>query len=253
MNLLNFNPILFQPEMVKANLDGFKTETRRTTGLDAVNKNPDAYAFMGLDKDPSYVIGVDKWDNDVVKDFKGLYAEFELTNADFEEYRNIKCPYGQPGDILWVRETYATANGEYVYKADYSEERINHPRNKGIWKPSIHMPKEACRIFLLLKEVKIERLLDITEASAQAEGVEKSRLLGYGKLGEQSYREGFFNLFICINKVKDFSNYNPWLWVLKYEVISLSGISSAIKYLSKKHHFDYWMVKESFEKFLKRA
>jgi hypothetical protein len=216
--LLNFHPILFQPEMVKANLDGRKTETRRV-----IKPQPDDTRAKGKNVKTvaDYFTGVPE---------KGK-AYYWKANGSWNSSEPFKCPYGQPGDILWVRETWAPALGDYAYKADYSESVIKEERNKGLWKPSIHMPKEACRMFLLLKEVKVERLHDITEESAIAEGVlskvvdaeNKTNyyydyLLKRYKPGMSAYMS-FLSLWQSING-EDSWQQNPWLWVLKYEVLT---------------------------------
>lgn len=265
MNLLKFHPILFQTEMVQANLAGNKTQTRRTTGFNYINENPDAWIYTGTDIDPTYIIGEEKWGGDKLKDYKGLYAEFEA-NSDFDFYQNIKCPYGQPGDILWVRETwkpiYYIPNG-YTYKANA------HPQmpKKG-WKPSIHMPKEACRIFLLLKEVNVERLQDISEEDAKAEGVKLSgsgrKYLNYRDNRSRvtqfvfncdTAKESFKTLWWEINGFRDepFAWFkNPYVWVLKYEVLATNGTNHLWASLFNKG-FDGGMIDKSIKEFLKTA
>lgn len=123
----------------------------------------------------------------------------------------IKCPY-EVGDILWVRETF-TNSEEYpfiFYKADADDVSIK-------WKPSIFMPKSACRLFLQVKSVRVERLQDITEEDAIAEGAKHGRFYGLGQIGG-SIREGFFELWETINR-KGSVNKNPWVWVIEFEKI----------------------------------
>jgi hypothetical protein len=133
--------ILFNTPMVQAILDGRKTQTRRLLssphGFDVLWKMEGDLAIFNEEDTPLNVI--------------------------------VKATY-QPGDILYVRETWAeSAMLEYFYKAN-GDERIQ-PTIK--WKPSIHMPKAAARIFLKVTAVKAERLQDITEADAIAEGIEE--------------------------------------------------------------------------------
>jgi hypothetical protein len=188
--LLNFHPILFQPEMVKANLAGRKTETRRLNGLDTINERPDDWHFVHLSIDHN----------------NKLFAHFQKGHGRLA----IPCPYGQPGDILWVRENFAKVKDNYfIYQANKHQQSM-------VWKPSIHMPKEACRMFLLLKEVKIERLQDITEESAIAEGYHNNQDV-------QSPYLWYRNLWVTIKGLENWLQ-NPWLWVLKYEVLSTTGI-----------------------------
>ena len=134
--------ILFNTDMVKAVLDGRKTQTRR------IVKEPIESSF-----------------------FKNEKQNIKLG------HRWVNCPYGQPGDRLWVRETWADLrytgfDNPFAYKATTSGEGDLIRGEYGIkWKPSIHMPREACRLVLDITDVRVERLQDITEDDAQAEGV----------------------------------------------------------------------------------
>ncbi len=129
-------PILFSTEMVQAILAGRKTQTRRV-----IKPQPQAAQFEKL-----------------------LFDGRELTKNSFLNY----CPYGQPGDVLWVRETFATGlhSGLFYFKA-------NGEKASGTskWKPSIHMPKAAARIWLEITNVRVERLQDITQDDAVSEGI----------------------------------------------------------------------------------
>lgn len=147
-------PILFNTETVLA-IDGdTKTETRRTRGLKELNEDPEKWKFHDKAPNGNFVFS---------KKQSGLVA-------------SIRCPYGEPGDYLYVRETWMWAfdwdNGG-VDKNDFYY-RAGHPASDpqpSAWKPSIHMPKEAARIWLQIVEVRIERLRDITEDGARCEGV----------------------------------------------------------------------------------
>ena len=123
-------PILFSTPMVEAILKGTKTMTRRNI------------KGMAL-----------KWLND----------EFSPEFVSDEE--NKLCPYGQVGDVLWVRETWENYQGSYNYKAG----KYGLLGEK--WKPSIHMPKEACRIRLKITDIRAERLHDMPFDDIQKEGV----------------------------------------------------------------------------------
>lgn len=128
----------------------------------------------------------------------------------------------QPGDILWVRETFyhayatTTVNGlEYVlentyyYKADYPSDKLNPP-----WKPSIFMPREAARIFLRVTNVRVERLSEITEEDAIAEGIR----IGIGGMPYFSCREAFAALWNSLNAKRGYGwDSNPWVWVISFE------------------------------------
>ena len=183
-------PILFSTEMVSALLDGRKSMTRRVckhqhwshSELVAVNHN-------------------------------GITQKVD---------RNVSCPYGSVGDVLWVRETWAPALGDYAYKADYSEYTLNLQKNKGLWKPSIHMPKKAARIFLRVMGVRVERLWDITNSNAITEGVEciepdesyKDYESNFGQYA--TARGSFSSLWVKINGQKSWDA-NPWVWVISFE------------------------------------
>lgn len=120
------------------------------------------------------------------------------------------CPYGQTGTTLWVRETwriqkYSFADAdrnksEYQYRADFSEETQNSVQ----WKPSIFMPREACRIFLKVISIKVEKLQEITEEDARKEGV----------TGENA-RDEFQKLWGNINGPESW-DCNPWVWVVHF-------------------------------------
>lgn len=145
-------PILFSAPMVRAILDGRKTQTRRVA---KPVKHPDlgnvyAPGVLVLEREPQHVI-------------------------------DRACPYGQPGDRLYVRETWAQPTtldpGPTFYRADYPDNVLgkyeNLPPAEAItWKPSIHMPRALSRILLEINGVRVERLNDCSEADAQAEGVE---------------------------------------------------------------------------------
>lgn len=141
--------IIFSTDMVKAILEG-KTQTRRTWGLDEINKHPEAWC------DPKNI--ADNWWR-----FESVY--------DSGEFLVVKCPYGQVGDRLWVKETWRNlGNNEVseprpIYKADYL---LNSNQFK--WKSPRFMPRWASRIDLEITEVRAERLQEISEEDAEAEG-----------------------------------------------------------------------------------
>lgn len=199
-------PILFNTEMVRAILDGRKTVTRRLVKF-LSRKNPNWTGY--------------------VKDGLMLYNG-----------RNEPCikkaPY-QPGDILYVRESYSELSFGYVYKAD--GENIDHLGNVIKWHPSIHMPKEAARIWLKVTDVRVERLQDMKPVDVIKEGAYPDCwdcLNTYGESGSQCcYRteeqcsqcdevmmewEKLWNSTI---KKSDLSCYgwdaNPWVWVIEFE------------------------------------
>ena len=175
-------PILFNTEMVRAILEGRKTVTRRSVKF-------------GRGQNP-------KWSG-YVPDGDVLYGSNNIPAA--------KAPC-QAGDVLWVRETWTSVpDGSYVYKAS-----VECPDAwRGTWHPSIHMPKEAARIFLQVKEVRVERLQEMTLKDAAMEGMD--------------LQGPMFTKFVEVwnstvpkhpNKFKRYPYYwedNPWVWVISFE------------------------------------
>jgi hypothetical protein len=150
--------------------------------------------------------------------FHGIY------DADagvlFDETKVYECPYGQPGDRLWVRETWryadmAPRSRRVEFKADG-----DHP-GPFPWKPSIHMPRWASRIMLEVTGVRVERLQEITEKGARAEGCH-----GMGSNGDAEFPpegiisavEDFRDLWDSINESRGFGwDKNPWVWVVEFK------------------------------------
>ena len=182
-------PILFNTEMVKAILDGRKTMTRRIIKPQPINGRMTAAGF--LKAIPEHM----DWGGKVVKP-----------------------PY-QPGDILYVRETFCpydvdhVINGvKYAYKADSTPGSEETRKAYGYkWKPSIFMPKEAARVFLRVIGVKAERLQDITDEEAEKEGCNDAT----------STAMGFSYVWDSTVKKVDLDKYgwgaNPWVWVYEFE------------------------------------
>lgn len=195
-------PILFSGPMVRAILTGRKTQTRRIL---KPQRDRDGFLFG-----PDYVAN-----------------EFQYGD------NTVRCPYGQPGDRLWVREawTHCDRCGRTDYQAD-----VNKPRNcrhcdasLGNWKPSIHMFREASRITLEIISIRAERLNDISEEDAKAEGIHK---IAHG-------RSGYY--YSAFNKEPDPKNWchpcsaykelwesingrgswdlNPWVWVVEFKEV----------------------------------
>lgn len=137
------------------------------------------------------------------------YDEYE------EVTRTMPMPC-DPGDILWVRETWNYGEGEYRYKAD---DVMPDGWHTTAWRPSIHMPKEAARIFLRVKDVRAERLQEITAAECLREGIEPEAKNHVG----QEFAQGMFHdLWDSTVKPADRDIYgwaaNPWVWVIEFEL-----------------------------------
>lgn len=214
------HPVLFSTPMVQANLDNRKGMTRRTTGLDNINNDPDRFEFVRIQH--------------YCDCCKAVFRNLSTGSTHI-----IRCRYGEPGDLLWVRETGFDARPfksaplfkdgpNFYYKADNSF--IGDHK----WSPSIHMSKDVARIWLQVEEIRVERLKDISEEDAIAEGIEN-----YGPFGEykgspnpnggmmrfRAYERAaraFQDLWEEINGQLSWDA-NPWVWVVKYKVLSTTG------------------------------
>lgn len=146
----------------------------------------------------------------------------------------IKCPHGEVGDLLWVRETFLwdwadypeRTKKYYVHKAD----NPNFPMASGEhWKPSIFMPKDACRIFLEITDIRAELLQDISFSDARWEGLERSSdasghtwYKNYLETIPHNYKdpkESFSSLWAKINGWDSWTS-NPWVWVITFKKIN---------------------------------
>lgn len=196
-------PVLFNTEMVRAILDGRKTVTRRAL-------KGDAREYIEIDVDNSVI---------------GVYDMFEGTVRPVLDY----APY-RPGDILYVRETFCTYCADhvidgvrYAYKADATpeSERI---RKEYCYKyrPSIHMPKEAARVFLRVTDVRVEKLQDISVDGVEQEGVPLT--FPITKMIDSEHLKKFITVWNSTIKKSDIDLYswqaNPWVWVIEFERIS---------------------------------
>ncbi len=171
-------PILFSGPMVRAILDGRKTQTRRV-----ITPQPD---------------------------------------GDFP-FRQ-RCPYGKPGDRLWVRETW-THEDSWCSGVDCEQpSHVYHRATESYpdsmrWRPSIFMPRWASRIDLEVVSVRVERLQEIGEDDAKAEGVEPSRA-GQDERGPvKTYRTGFVRAWDTINGKRAPWVSNPWVWVVEFREV----------------------------------
>lgn len=149
-------------------------------------------------------------------------------NGDIAErhlYVDLRSPF-QPGDILWVRETWLEHKGTYIYMADGKhlalDALIGGPFFK--WRPSIFMPKEAARLFLRVTAVRAERVQEITDEDAIREGAncdEDGRNVGLAEKIRRGPVERFRDLWDSINGMRAGGAYswdkNPWVWVITFE------------------------------------
>lgn len=140
--------------------------------------------------------------------------------------RGEKCPYGNVGDVLWVRETTFTFGGRVSYKADHLHCKGKNPNVK--FTSSIFMKKKDCRIYLIITDVRIERLKKISKKDAKKEGVEFRANTLFGDtevvyrdyLGGSDYKtpiQSFKSLWQKINGYNSWDE-NPWVWVIEFKV-----------------------------------
>lgn len=192
-------PILFSTDMVRAILDGRKTATRRKIDLDISNQF------------------------DVEHDGKIIVAYIDPTTGDSYDPKEI-CRY-QPGDILYVRETWGEWTDGYLYKAWQSPfPQPGGPFSGTKWHPSIHMPKEATRIWLKVTDVKVKRLHDMTLDDFLEEGViVRSEMFNDPENAYLQARSAFSAIWNTTIKKADRGKYgwdaNTWTWVIEFERI----------------------------------
>lgn len=221
-------PILFSGEMVRAILDGRKTQTRRVVRLPPGYEHGEVYGYEGSHNGRHFLA------------------------CDPGPSRAIPCPYGAPGDRLWVRETWAARGNDdgypvdaagniakwgpgvsLVYRADtrlgaYGADVLpDGGQWFNNWRPSIHMPRWASRLTLEIVSVRLERLQDITEADALAEGIRSTRLeianmdvyhvedWPTDRCGETA-RDMFRSMWDSINGKRAPWQSNPWVWVVTF-------------------------------------
>ncbi|MDR8492024.1 morphogenetic protein [Serratia nevei] len=191
-------PVIFNSEMVRAILDGRKTQTRRTI------------ANVGSDN----CIPLQK----PTKTKDGIYTHV------MDAPGHGLCPFGQVGDRLWVRETWARYNiDQDAHDMAYRATTPDDWPKEGRWRPSIHMPRWASRITLEITAVRVERLNDISEEDAKAEGVKPAgdMLPDYSdtfltpKGDFATAKVAFQRLWQSIYGV-DSWNANPWVWVIEF-------------------------------------
>jgi hypothetical protein len=189
-------PIIFSTPMVVAILEGRKTQTRR------VVKAP----VLQDVREPNEVY----WKNGKV-----VFNWYGETVGGFE----VKPKY-QPGDILWVRETWFENEECLLYKASkYENTKEYHGRNGWVqikWRPSIFMPREAARIFLKVTNVRVERVQEITEDEAIKEG---AKAYGQNNCSGTSARIAFAEIWDKTTTEHEWRT-NPWVWVYEFERIS---------------------------------
>lgn len=196
--------MIFNAEMVRAILDGRKTQTRRPikwkqTRFTEIAERDDGSLWP--------------WAEDCERGGDIWFA----------------CPYGEIGDRIWVRETFrvhsrATDVATLVYRASvrnsWTEQThrvpvavCNKPATPEKWTPSIHMPRWASRILLEITDVRVERLRDLSEEDAKSEGITPP---AGGVLPGWEYRINFRDLWMDIYGTDSWEA-NPWVWVIEFK------------------------------------
>jgi hypothetical protein len=204
----NEHPILFSGPMVRAIREGRKTQTRRILKKALFPGGEWAGAVY-----PAREQGWIAWSPG--KD-AGL-AEF--TKKAYKE--GFPCPYGEPGDRLWVRETWVKNFGQLLYRADCHPDSFEYGA-KG-WKPSIFMPRVLSRITLDVVDVRAERLQDISDADILAEGITVDRVAEWTNTPWSSMptlQDAFRVLWNTINPKHPWES-NPYVWVVSFREVSL--------------------------------
>lgn len=208
-------PILFSGPMVRAILEGRKTQTRRV-----VKPTQSEPKVAPLRMEPWVIDGEQQEDDNGAPAWAGFHPEYP------GEAKWFTCPYGQPGERLWVRETWQESKrivdlpATLVhYSADDVEvwkDGIVLPfswANQTKKRPSIFMPRWASRITLEITGVRVERVQDISEADAQAEGVQD-----YMPQSNHGAYETFAMLWSHINEKRGYGwTVNPWVWVVEFK------------------------------------
>lgn len=214
-------PILYKPGMVVAVRNDRKTHTRRLNGLGKINESPDIYTVTGYDSSGK--------------------AWFLDNSGNFT---SLQCPYGGMGDRLWVREAWSVPamfdrkkpsdlDPHEMEVFDCVRYHADGVTSDGKTRVSIHMPRWASRINLEIVNVRIERVNDITEEDAKAEGVDwlhpesevyyKDYLLRTLQ-GCQTAKESFYTLWDSINKENGYGwGVNPWVWVVEFRRVGANG------------------------------
>ncbi|QLP54402.1 morphogenetic protein [Enterobacter hormaechei] len=221
--------MIFNDEMVRAILYGRKTQTRRIMKV-----QPDTPEFglrRIIESSIANEIGMYFWSQEDARGIKARSKQFF-------------CPFGDVGDRIWVRETWAEAGASApdltLYRANYPAHVPTHyenvpPAEDVRWTPSIHMPRWASRIVLEITGVRVERLNSISETDAEAEGIDMEALFdsqdcydciaGHNMTGRPTATGAFKYLWESIYG-SDSWYANPWVWVIEFKRIEGDGYAT---------------------------
>lgn len=180
-------PVIFSADMVLAILAGRKTQTRR-------------------------VVKLPRW----------FLQEYPRVSA-YEIQKEVRCPYGQPGDRLWVRETWRpVASGGLEYRAS----ETNHALNSKKWRSPIFMPRAYSRLTLELTDVRVEQVQEIDEGGAKSEGfqdyLERFNIPRDGSISWYA-KAAFVDYWNELHGAGNFREQNPWVWVLTFKIVDNTG------------------------------
>lgn len=196
-------PIIFSGSMVRAILDGRKTQTRR--------------------------VGKDQEHKLVGEDECGWFWQTPIRSEGivFMDRVHVRCPYGEPGDRLWGRETWGLwdtspsdgPHGAQVFHK--ANDELRYELRNQLWRPSIHMPRWASRITLEVISVRVERVQDISDSDIEREGVSVENL----ECTYHGRRVLFKQLWDSINAKRGFGwDVNPWVWVVEFKKIEQPAV-----------------------------
>jgi len=195
------HPIIFGTESVKAILEGRKTQTRRVIKPQPIN--------------------ADYWTFHQDTPFNGAF----YPNTDNALPKLLKCPYGQVGDRLWVKETWWEDSGDIYFKVDCPTMPTNMHFEKGKWKSALFMPRKFSRINLEITGLRVERLQEITGEDAITEGF----LTYFGTKSYDEYKMGtlmhspisqFTQYWDSLNAKRGYGwETNPWVWVIEFKIL----------------------------------
>lgn len=216
-------PILMSGPMVRAILEGRKTQTRRVI---AYPRSTGAFVCV-----QGFWTGSDRW-------WPLVSVDGESTDDGTGCETPIFCPYGISGDRLWVRErwtgTWTDASVHLVYAADGSERMAGEAPTEYVlpkaaakvngWVTPLFMPRWASRILLEVTDVRVQRLQEISEEDAREEGVSASELIQMSN-GDPCYSSTFIKLWTNLHGIDNSSSWesNPWVWAITFKRIETSN------------------------------
>ena len=238
MSAVRERPIIFSAPMVRAILAGKKTQTRRVVRWPIVSNS------IAFDRELGDIVCRCDYlpPSEMLMQVRRGKQRYDVARCEGWE---VECPYGAPGDTLWVREQFAmprrTTNGgrESQLVPDHNVGGVHYLADGEApagyrSRPSIHMPRWASRLTLLVKSVRVERLQQISYEDMDAEGVEfdddsvaarafsraEHIQIGGGSLGDTAERVGFAELWDSINGARAPWASNPWVWVVEFQITS---------------------------------